>query len=501
MGLPGHFTIKKIVVPLHPFLKVKCLTKTAYLLKKSILLIALVAVIVFSLRVHHSFNTTAKNLISFDLDSIRKRGKIIAVTDFNSTDYFLYKGEPMGFNYELLKAFSDNLGIDLELVTENRTDKAIEMLNSGNADLLAFNLKIDSSEGVQFTVPLGETRQVLVQRKPPDWRALKSTELDKTLIRNRPGLAGKTIYVEKGSSHAEQLRLLEKEIGDSINIVEVPFDCEKLIKHVASGQIELTVCDENVAQVNAGYYSDIDVSTPVSYPQNFAWGVRKYHSEALVSELNRWLTTYKKSTSYALLYAKYFKNSRSILIVNSDFYALNTGKVSRYDALIRKFSAVINWDWRLLASLIYQESHFNPNVESYTGAFGLMQIMPETGKDFGIDITASPENNLRAGIRYIALLRSIFDPKIPDEKERINFILAAYNAGPGHVLDAMKLAEKNGMDPQKWDGNVAIWLLKKSQPKYYNDAVVKNGYFKGTESVNFVSEILDRFEHYKNIIP
>jgi membrane-bound lytic murein transglycosylase F len=175
--------------------------------------------------------------------------------------------------------------------------------------------------------------------------------------------------------------------------------------------------------------------------------------------------------------------------------------ISVYDDLIREFSVSIKWDWRLLASLICQESHFNPDVESYAGAFGLMQVMPETAKNFGIDITASPENNMKAGIRYINWLYTIFDKKIPDKKERINFILASYNAGPGHVLDAMKLAEKNGMDPKKWEGNVAVWLLKKSEPQYYNDTVVKNGYFRGTESVSFVSQVLKRYERYKNIIP
>jgi len=169
--------------------------------------------------------------------------------------------------------------------------------------------------------------------------------------------------------------------------------------------------------------------------------------------------------------------------------------------MIRKYSGRIDWDWRLLASLICQESRFRPDVESGAGAYGLMQIMPLTGKNLGIDITSSPENNMRAGIEYINWLHSIFDAKIPDENERINFILAAYNAGPGHVLDAMKLAEKNGMDPHKWDGNVAVWLLKKSEPKYFNDEVVKNGYFRGTESVAFVSQIINRYEHYRNIIP
>lgn len=175
--------------------------------------------------------------------------------------------------------------------------------------------------------------------------------------------------------------------------------------------------------------------------------------------------------------------------------------VSRYDDLIREFSSNINWDWRLLASLICQESQFKPDVISVAGAYGLMQIMPVTGKNFGIDITASPKNNIRAGIMYIGWLNKLFESKVPDQRERLYFILASYNAGPGHVLDAMRLARKNGMDPKKWDGNVAVWLLKKSEPQYYRDSVVRNGYFSGKESVKFVSEVIDRFGHYKNIIP
>jgi membrane-bound lytic murein transglycosylase F len=474
------------------------------LVKKSIFLLTILATVLISCSdPHHSSKNINCDTVSFDLDSIRKRGKLIAVTEFNSTNYFIYKGEPMGFNYELLKAFSDNIGIDLEIISENHIDHAFEMLKSAEADLLAIGLAVNqaANKNVLLTAPIEETRQVLVQRKPPNWRLLTVEALDKMLIRNPHGLAKKSIYVQEGSSGNEQLSALAREIGDSINIIRVPFDPEKLIKHVAGGEIEYTVCNENVALVNAMYYPDIDVSTPVSIPQDIAWGIRKNGSDALSSELNRWITSYKKTESYALLYAKYFKNSRSVSIVRSDFYSRNTGKVSQYDDMIRRFSASINWDWRLLASLICQESHFNSKVESYAGAFGLMQVMPETGKNFGIDITSSPENNMKAGIRYINWLHSIFDSRIPDEKERINFILAAYNAGPGHVLDAMKLAGKNGMNPQIWNGSVALWLMKKSEPKYYNDLVVKNGYFKGIESVNFVSQVLERFEHYKNIIP
>jgi membrane-bound lytic murein transglycosylase F len=480
-----------------------CFTNTTSLIKK-LLFYTFLATVLFSCSDNHTdFEKLSSKNVSFDLDAIRERGKLIAVTDFNSTNYFIYKGEPMGFHYELLKSFSDHLGIDLEIVTENNIDHAIDMLKTGEADLLAIGLTVSSArkKEVQFTDPIDETRQMLIQRKPHNWRSLTADNLDKKLIRNQLGLAKKTIYVQRGSSHVERLKTLASEIGDSINIIEVPYDTEKLIEHVADGEIDYTICDENVALVNSTYYSGIDVNTPISFPQNIAWGVRKNHSDALMAEVNRWITAYRKTESYALLHAKYFRNSRSSIIVRSDYYALSTGKVSQYDDLIKAYSINIKWDWRLLASLICQESHFNPDVTSYSGAYGLMQIMPVTGKNFGIDITSSPENNMKAGIRYITWLNSIFDPKIPDENERLNFVLASYNAGPGHVLDAMKLAEKNGMDPQKWDGNVALWLLKKSQPRYYNDIVVKNGYFRGTESVNFVSQVLERFEHYKNIIP
>jgi membrane-bound lytic murein transglycosylase F len=474
------------------------------LIKKLIILCAFLVTVLYSCSYHKpaSLNSDTKE-VSFNLDSIRKRGKLIAVTDFNSTNYFIYKGEPMGFNYELLKSFSDHIGIDLEIVTENDLNHAFGMLKSGEADLLAIGLTVNNSrkKDILFTESIDETRQVLIQRKPRNWRSLTEDELDRKLIRNQMGLAKKTVYVQKGSSHVERLHALAEEIGDSISIIEVPYESEQLIKHVVNGEIEYTVCDENVALVNATYYPDIDVNTPVSFPQNIAWGVRKHNSDALLSELNHWITTYKRTGSYSLLYAKYFRNSRSSIMVKSDYFALNTGKVSRFDDMIRQYSANINWDWRLLASLICQESRFNPDVESLAGAYGLMQIMPGTGKNFGIDITASPENNMKAGILYINWLHSIFDPRITDENERVYFILAAYNAGPGHILDAMELARKNGKDPQKWNGNVALWLLKKSDPRYYNDAVVKNGYFRGTESVNFVSEVLNRFEHYKNIIP
>lgn len=448
-------------------------------------------------------NSYNENSVLSQDGSQKSRGRLIAVTGFNSTDYFIYRGEPMGFQYELLESFSDHSGFDIVIKPENHPDVAIDMLRSGEADILAMNLTVNKSvrRGLKYTVPVDETRQVLIQRKPEGWQRMTMEELENTLVRETADLKHKKIYVQEGSVHAGRLRSLSREIGARVDVIEVPLDDEVLIQLVDRGEIDYTVCDENISLVNASYYPGIDVGMPLSQVQKLAWGVRKADSETLLIELNEWLTEFRKTTKYAVLYAKYFRNDRSGAMIKSEYFALNTGHISRWDEIIKVYSEGIGWDWRLLASLICQESRFDPSVTSPVGAYGLMQIMPETGSGFGIDIRSSPQNNIKAGTRYIKWLHSIFDPEIEDRDERIKFILAAYNAGPGHILDAMRLAEKNGMDPFKWEGSVQQWLLKKTDPEYYTDTIVKSGFFRGNQSVAFVDEILERYEHYVNIVP
>jgi len=438
-----------------------------------------------------------------DLGEIRQRGRIIAVTDFNSTNYFVYKGQPMGFHYELLKSFSDFSGINIEIVTENDINRSIEMLNTGEADILAVDLSIDSVRAklIRFTQPVGRTRQVLVQRKPNRWSTMSQEEIGKNLLRNKFSLSGKTVYAQSGSAAATSLSELNEKNGNRITIIEVPFDAEKLISLISNHEIDYAVCDENIAKVNAGYYPVIDAETAITSEQDLGWGVRKQNSGNLAGSLNSWISTFANSNFYSLLYAKYFRNSWSAHIVKSDYYTLLTGKVSPYDMQIKSFSDSIRWDWRLLASLIYQESRFKPNVISEQGAYGLMQVLPSTGRKFGIDVKTSPENNMMAGITYIRHLQEFFRTRIPDENERIKFVIGAYNAGEWNIIDAMNLAIKHGRDPLVWDDNVAYFLLRKTEPEYYNDPVVKMGYCRGYESVNFVSEILERYADYRSIIP
>lgn len=435
-----------------------------------------------------------------DLESIKEKGKIVVLTDYSSTDYFIYRGQPMGFQYEMLQQLANHLSVRLEVKVSRSLEESIELLRNGEVDLLAQNLAITKSRMhiIDFTEPLTQTHPVLVQKKPDNWKQMKSESIEAFMITNPVKLKGQTVYVSKGSAAIVRLKNLSEEIGGDIHIIEVDESPEQLIAFVSEGEVPFTVCDNNIARVNSRYYPNLDVSLPVGLQQELAWAVQK-GSTTLLAELNDWLSGFVQTPKYKKLYARYFESNKSLEIVESDFYAINTGKISPYDEFIRQYSERVGWDWRLTASLIYQESRFKTNLTSWAGAWGLMQLMPATAKRFGVDTISSPRDQIRAGTEFIDWLDKLFSD-IKDENERIKFILAAYNIGPGHIIDARNLARKLGADPDVWVNNVDRCLLSKSNPKYFNDPVVKFGFCRGTETYNYVTEVLERYEHYKNIV-
>jgi len=437
------------------------------------------------------------------LDKIKKRGKLVAVTDYNSTNYFVYRGTPMGYQYELLKLLADHLDVKLVLEINNDLNSCFEGLNTGEYDIIALGLTVtkERNQLVDFTIPINQTRQVLVQRKPDKWRKMRTyDEVEQHLIRNPLQLAGKTINIQKNTTFHSRLKNLSDEIGSSIFIIEDPDkEVEELITDVVNKDIDYTICDEHIALVNEKYYPDIDVKTPISFQQNIAWAIKKGDS-VFLEEINNWLAGFNKSITSRYIYNKYFKNPRSVFIAKSQYHSISGGKISRFDEEIKKHSKIIDWDWRLLASLIYQESQFRVDAKSWVGAFGLMQLMPNTANKYGVDSLSPPEDHIEAGVKFLSLLDKQFIEKIENTKQRKKFVLASYNAGIAHVYDARRLAEKNNKDPNIWDENVDYYLLNKSKPEFYRDSIVKYGYCRGEETYNFVSEIFERYEHYKNVI-
>ncbi len=476
--------------------------------KKSILFVAVPLLIiagvisVLGFKADEGFHLEEEQQEVFDLTDIIERGVLRATTDYSSTNYFVYRGEPMGFHLDLLRHFAAHIGVDLELSLSNDLEKSIRQLESPDGfDIIAKNLTVTNSrrEQMTFTIPHSQTRQVLVQKKPERWYTMRSSDIEAYLIRSQLELGGKTIHIPRNSAYKARLVHLMDEIGDSIIIVERDKTIEQLIELVARGEIDYTVSDDNLARLNEIYYANIDTGTPLSFEQNLSWAVRN-GADDLLHAVNEWLSEFKTSRQYADIYNRYFNNPRSVFIAKSELHSLGGGKISVFDDYFKHYAGIIGWDWRLIASLSYQESRFNPSAVSWAGAFGIMQLMPGTADFLNVSRDASVREHISAGIRYLRWLDERLSEEITDDTERTKFVLASYNVGLGHVLDARRLAEKYGKDPNTWRGNVDYYLLNKSDPKYYLDPVVRHGFARGSEPYHYVTEILERYRHYKSVL-
>lgn len=427
-----------------------------------------------------------------DLPQVKDSGRLVVLTLYSSTTYFIYKGEPMGFQYELAEQFARSLGVRLEVEVADNPQELQQMLLQGKGDLIAYNLPI-TLKGRDSLLYCGEenvSHQVLVQRGGRRNNPLRDVTQ----------LIGKKVYVKPGRS-LNRLRNLNKELGGGILIHEVTTDSlteEDLISQVALGEIDYTICDNEVAKLNRTYYPQLDIRLQVGLDQRSAWAVRK-DQPLLAEAADDWYRKNVASPAYKASMKRYFEQAKA----QPHYYILSVkdGKISHYDHLFKQYADSIGWDWRLLASLAYKESNFDTSVVSWAGAKGLMQLMPRTARIMGVPegMEHNAEESVKAATRYLRLMERSFK-SIADPDERTNFVLASYNAGIGHIFDAMALAEKYGHDKHRWTDHVEKYLLLKSKPEYHNDSVCRNGYFRGQETYQFVREIRARYNIYKEKI-
>jgi len=438
-----------------------------------------------------------------NFEDIKQLEKLRVLVTYSSTSYFLYKGQPMGFEYELLERLAKHLQLKLELTIARDMDAIFDELNAGKFDLIAHGLTItsDRKEKVSFTNYLYLTEQVLVQKKPDNWRKMRWAEIQSKLIHDPIELIGDTVSVRENSSYLHRLKNLSEEIGGAIIIdtLKGNLSTEKIIKKVVDGEIKYTVADDNLAKVNAAYYPVLNIDVPISFSQRIAWAVRK-NSPELLNAINQWIRKERKKVDYYVIYNRYFKDKKDFRRrIKSDFNSLNSNQISEYDEIIKTHAEELGWDWRLLTSIIYQESRFKPNSESWAGAKGLMQLMPATAKEMGVKNRSDAKESIKGGSKYLKLLYNKFT-EINDSVEKSKFTLAAYNCGYYHIKDAQRLAEDNKLDKNIWNNNVEKMVLALSYPDNYNKEIIKYGYVRGIEPVTYVKQIFERYNHYIKFI-
>jgi membrane-bound lytic murein transglycosylase F len=435
--------------------------------------------------------------------SAETTGKLVALIDNNLSSYYIYKGQPRGFEYELLKWFCKDHDLKLEVKIIPTFDYILDSLVAGAGDLAAANFTVTRSrlERVRFSPYILKTRMVLVQRMPENHLMLGRAALREQLITDGLELDGKRVHVHQESVFYTRLKNYAEENGLQIELIpaDPELETDLLIRMVSEGIIDYTVVDENVGRLQAQLFPNLHIETPLSLTQAIGWAVRK-DSDSLHQMVSDWVLANRNERKFRAIYQKYFYPSRSTIAdMQSSFNLGQSGGISPFDDLIKKYAEKIQVDWRLVAALIYHESRFMPDVVSPFGASGLMQVVPNTAQRFGVseEEIFDPEKNISAGTGFLKYLYAYWRKKLKNQEDIDKFVLASYNVGLGHVIDARSLADKYGFDSDIWDDNVELMLLRKSSPDYFNDSVVKHGYCRGHEPVMYVSRVMEYFQHYR----
>jgi len=407
-------------------------------------------------------------------------------TMVSCTSYFSIHSEIYGLDYELAENLSEYIDRPLKIKRAKTEEELAKMVLEKKADIAVYPV-VETKQlkaSFEFVCPHTPSYMVLVQRLKSDKILSDVTELK-----------GTDIHVPAKSVFYNRLKQLNSELGGGINIVAEPDTTsnDALIEKVEKGEIAYTVAYRNNAMLHKNYSDNLICRMQIGFNQRSGWLIRK-DDQQLKKLVEEWQADDDTQLLMDEVNEQYYEKNPYFA-----FRSLNIpkGAISPYDRLFKKYAALIGWDWRMLAAIAFQESGFDPEKIAWSGASGLMQLMPRTASNFGLNgrTILNPEMNIEAGVQYIKSLDMLYR-SIGDKHERIKFILASYNSGPAHVLDAVALAAKYGKNSEKWFDNTEYYLLRKAEPQYYRDPVVKYGYCRGKETAQYVKKTLNTYEKY-----
>lgn len=425
-----------------------------------------------------------------DLPEIEQEGTLRVLLRNTSSSYYLLRGQEHGFEYELARQVAEELGLRLEVVLPDSQISPLGMLNLGDVDLVALPLQpLDWPDvRVRFTEPYHSVRQVLVVH-----------ERYQDSVRTREDLAGRMVAVRHFSSAEAVLFDLRRE-GIDVGIVMHPFDTstEIILDRVADGTYPAAVAHDSAVEAQLRFRNELVEAFPLSEEKSVHWAVRS-NSPRLREAVDAILRSHyrvrpdaepARSEFYNVVHERYFGGGARVRRHEEHPFRLSrTGRLSPYDDLFRAAAFDEGLDWRLLASVAFQESRFDPGAVSWAGAVGLMQVKSETA-GVSEDSLKIPEISVRVGARLLAELFEIYS--VVPESDRLAFVLAAYNCGQGHLDDARMLSIERRRDPNQWEDSVRESLLLLAEPQYHRRA--RYGYVRGSQTTAYVTEVLRRYD-------
>lgn len=394
-----------------------------------------------------------------------------------------------GLEFELMERYARWAKLPLKAVPVDHPDSMLLWLQQGRGDVIAAQANPHGpwKAYVAFSKPYQQVAPVIVTLRPDP--LLRGTD--------REVRVSDSVMISRWSPFLATALDLPGEKGEEPVTVRDERTPEEVLVEVVLGLHRAAVISEAVAVAESQRFPHVSFGPRVGPAVDLAFGMRT-NAKALRRSINAWLEDPdERSFANALIEAVEGSVNQRGALSSARVMPLGTDTISPFDSLFQVHADSLSMDWRLLAAVAFKESRFDTMALSTQGAEGLMQMMPGTAAALGVEAKDGVSGQVRGASRYLAELDTIWRGSVPAEDQRLKFVLASYNSGPGHIKDAQKLAREVGLDPKRWDGNVERALLLLNKPRYFMLPFVKNGSCKGAQTFTYVREVGGTFRKYK----
>ncbi len=430
----------------------------------------------------HAGSPPADGFQDLSLDRVLAAGELRVIMASSPHSYYVYRNEFRGFDYELAREFADRIGVRLRVVPCRTWEEMLTALDRGLGDVIATGIEITRTRArrVAFSDSYREVQPHLISHR----RLAPITALH--------DLDGKTVDVGRGSAHHEQLEELRNQGIDVAIRVHDNLVEDQLIQQVVGGKADFTVANSNVALMIRRYYPSAAVRPLSRETIPVGWAVR-HDARDLLEKINEFFQAMSQTGRLQDIYEKYHWNIGDFDYLDLKvFHERMRTRLPRFRPFIKDAALRHGFDWCLIAAQAYRESHLDPLARGANDAQGLLQVLPSTGRSLNVTDLLDPVANIKAGVQY---LKWIYDQlEGMDEDDRLLTSLAAYNAGPGHIQDARRLASKMGLDPNRWESLAKTLPLLRFR-KYYQEA--EQGFCRGDITVAYVNHIMTYYDILK----
>lgn len=415
------------------------------------------------------------------VEQVERRGSIAMLTRNGASSYFLGAEGETGPEYELVRAFADFLGVDVEVHVASAFGQLAELLQAGQGDLIAANLtRTDTREALfRFGPDYDEAHTEVVYRR--------GSARPKSL----QDLVGKRVAVIAGTSYEEILQEASDEVPGLSWEALPDAGMEDLLLAVAEGDIDATLVDSNILRINRQFYPRVNRAFTLDQTQPQAWAFRMDEDDSLVEQAHLFMDLARENGTLAAVQDRFYNHSNELDQVGMfQFLKQVRERLPEFRPVFLEVASQHDMDWRLLAAMGYQESHWNPQARSHTGVRGIMMLTRNTARQMGLQDRRDPLQSIEGGARYFLRMWQRIPERIP-EPDRTWMALAAYNMGWGHLEDARVLTQRQGGNPDVWaDVNQRLPLL--TQEKWHSQT--RFGYARGLEAQRYVRNIRNYFD-------